>query len=171
MKPTTGCQSLVKQLHYSSFYCEVMANGRHHEGLARLQVGREVGLSIELCGLPINKEKYFLGGTSDGLVASDGLIEIKCPSSAKYMSPDEAILARKVTSWTKKRLWDWQLQQKSRLLFLILAEQHDRKTQKVLFQLSLARHYRPSPWPIYAHQKSAIWRLEKVWRKTELVTS
>lgn len=102
MKLTTGCQSLVKQLRYSSFDCEVIAYGRHHEGYARLQVGSAVGLSIELCGLLIDKEKYFLGGTSYALVASTGLIE--CPSSAKYMSPDEAILARKVTSWTKKKM-------------------------------------------------------------------
>lgn len=63
MKPTTGCQSLVKQLRYSSFDCEVMADGRHHEGLARLQVGSEVGLSIELCGILIRQRKVLpMGG-------------------------------------------------------------------------------------------------------------
>ncbi|XP_054285453.1 uncharacterized protein LOC129001999 [Macrosteles quadrilineatus] len=99
MKPTTGCGPFVKQLLYSTFDCEAMAYGRSHEDTARQHLERELETTIQPCGLFIHPQKMFLGATPDGLLGADGLVEIKCPSSAKNMTPDEAIISRKVTFW------------------------------------------------------------------------
>uniref|UniRef100_A0A1B6E7F7 YqaJ viral recombinase domain-containing protein n=1 Tax=Clastoptera arizonana TaxID=38151 RepID=A0A1B6E7F7_9HEMI len=58
-----------------------------------------LGKYISQCGLFIDAELNFLGATSNGLIDDDGIVEIKCPSSAKNMTPEEAILAKKFTFW------------------------------------------------------------------------
>lgn len=41
----------------------------------------------------------FLAATLDELIGENGIIEIKCPASCSDLSPEEAILSRKVTFW------------------------------------------------------------------------
>lgn len=107
MKQCTSCESLVKQLLYSSFNCEAMAYGRNHEAIARNQMETLLGKPIETCGLFIDEERVFLGAILDGLIGNDGLIEIKCPSSSKNLTSNEAVLAQKVTFWTYKNGEIW----------------------------------------------------------------
>lgn len=100
MRPSTGCESLVKQMLYSTFDCEAMEWGRRNEETARAELEAEVGKTISKCGLFIDHEVPFLGASPDGLINDDTVVEIKCPSSAKELTPDEAIIKRKFTFWT-----------------------------------------------------------------------
>lgn len=98
MRATTGCESLVKQLLYSTFDCAAMEYGRRHEETARRELQNEIGEDILRCGLFIDRDHPYLGASPDGLVEG-GIVEIKCPASAKDMTPDEAIKKRKCTLW------------------------------------------------------------------------
>lgn len=100
MRESTGCESLVKQILYTVFDCEAMEYGRAHEETARKDLEKAIGKNIEKCGLFIDREHPFLGGSPDGLVDDDATVEIKCPSSAKTLTPDDAILKRKCTFWS-----------------------------------------------------------------------
>ena len=51
----------------------------------------KLGGKILLCGLFIDKEKPYLCTTPDGLIDDDGIVEVKCPYSAREMSPEEGI--------------------------------------------------------------------------------
>lgn len=44
---------------------------------------RERNVKVEKSGLIVHKKYTFLGGSPDGLVGKDGLIEIKCPSKIR----------------------------------------------------------------------------------------
>lgn len=100
MRPTTGCESLVKQILYTAFDCEAMEYGRNNEELAREDLASRIGEKITKCGLFIDRNNPFLGASPDGLVKDDSIVEIKCPSSARELSPDDAVKKRKCTFWT-----------------------------------------------------------------------
>lgn len=99
MRPTTGCESLVKQILYTVFDCEAMMYGRKYEATARQDLEHEIGENIQKCGIFIDKEHCFLGGSPDGLVNDNATVEIKCPSSAQDLTPEDAIKKRKCTFW------------------------------------------------------------------------
>ncbi|KAF0701150.1 Exonuclease, partial [Aphis craccivora] len=41
------------------------------------------------CGIFVDSENPYLGATPDGLIGSDGIVEVKCPSSAEHLTPEE----------------------------------------------------------------------------------
>lgn len=53
-------------------------------------------MSVTPCGLFIDTEKPFLGASPDGLLGTDGIIEVKCPASASTLTPIDAIRNKKV---------------------------------------------------------------------------
>ena len=55
--------------------------GQQYEDEARMQYEARTGNKVDLCGF-IRYNEYF-GGSPDGLVGEDGIIEIKCPYSGK----------------------------------------------------------------------------------------
>lgn len=42
------------------------------------------------CGLFVDQNLNFLAASPDGLINNDGIVEIKCPSSIKHTTPQEA---------------------------------------------------------------------------------
>lgn len=78
MRATTGCETIVKQLLYTVFGCEAMAYGSKNEEVAWYDLENVLGQKIR----PFHRP--------DGLLNEDGTVEIKSPSSAKDMAPDEA---------------------------------------------------------------------------------
>lgn len=103
MRPTTGCESLVKQILYTVVDCEAMQYGRTNEETARVVLEKEIGENVQKCGIFIDSEYPFLGGSPDGLVSEIATVEIKCPSSAKDLTPEDAIKTRKCTFWTVEK--------------------------------------------------------------------
>ncbi|GFU39859.1 yqaJ domain-containing protein [Trichonephila clavipes] len=63
-----------------------MKYGLANEEIARKQYEREYSTEVKICGLFVDKDKPFLCASPDGLVGDDGLIEIKCPYSARFES-------------------------------------------------------------------------------------
>lgn len=59
------------------------------------QLSQQENITIEKCGLFIDKDHCYLGASPDGLY-SDGLIEIKCPISAFGIDFDTAVRTKKV---------------------------------------------------------------------------
>nr|XP_034194691.1 uncharacterized protein LOC117610945 [Osmia lignaria] len=65
--------------------------GREKEANALRQVEDELGIHILPCGLFIDAVVPYLGATPDGIVDDDTIVEVKCPKSAKDLSPAETI--------------------------------------------------------------------------------
>lgn len=61
------------------------------------EVANYLGVPIEKCGLFIDTDHPYLGASPDGLIGDKRVVKIKCPSSTKDMTPEDAIKKRKVT--------------------------------------------------------------------------
>ena len=92
MRKTTSCVNTVTSICYP----KVLETAAVQFGLANEQVAKEalelkLGKKITPCGLFIHSEIPYLGASPDGLIDNDGIVEIKCPFSAKDVSVDYAI--------------------------------------------------------------------------------
>lgn len=68
--------------------------GISNEKKARQLFIKKKGLHVHDCGLCVNPEYPYLGATPDGIVCDDGkcgIIEIKCPYSARDMNIEESL--------------------------------------------------------------------------------
>lgn len=63
------------------------AHGEHSEPLAALDYMSETNQDIVECGFFVHPEHNWLGASPDGLVATRGLVEIKCPFSLRKDKP------------------------------------------------------------------------------------
>nr|CAI5863127.1 unnamed protein product [Callosobruchus analis] len=79
-RTATPCHNLVKQLLYrtNDLQTPAIIYGRIHEKTASEMYEKEMGVSVEECGLFIPAEHPYLAASPDGLVGSEGLLEIKC---------------------------------------------------------------------------------------------
>ncbi|GFQ67041.1 yqaJ domain-containing protein [Trichonephila clavata] len=74
-----------------------MKYGLANEEIARKQYEKEYATEVKICGLFVDKHKPFLCASPDGLVGDDGLIEIKCPYSARFeLNLLEFLIAKKI---------------------------------------------------------------------------
>lgn len=72
--------------------------GKENEKAAIEQLQDQEGIIIKKCSLFIDNDYVFLGASPDGIF-DEGIIEIKCPYSARNLDPDQAILEKKITFW------------------------------------------------------------------------
>lgn len=68
------------------FVNEAMRWGTETEPSARFQYEQEKGLLVDQVGMVMHPTITRGAASPDGLVGSDGLLEIKCPTSAKHLS-------------------------------------------------------------------------------------
>lgn len=68
-----------------SYTNAAMQWGTEHEGEARAAYGEAHGAFVELCGFVPHPTIAMSGASPDGLVDDDGLVEIKCPSTATHI--------------------------------------------------------------------------------------
>ncbi|CAK1578234.1 unnamed protein product [Parnassius mnemosyne] len=102
MKPTTPCTSIIKIMLYSTFTGNDSTRyGKSNEITALKEFANELNISITPCGLFVDDDYCFLGASPDGLIGDDGIVEIKCPSSASALTPLEAIKSKKVVFCTE----------------------------------------------------------------------
>jgi len=59
------------------------------------QLERILNIKIIKCGIFVDSENPYLGATPDGLIGNDGIVEVKCPSSAEQLTPEEGIIQKK----------------------------------------------------------------------------
>lgn len=62
-----------------------MQHGIDTEPLARMAYESQTGRMVTETGFVHHKTILFVGGSVDGLIDADGLIEIKCPTSATHL--------------------------------------------------------------------------------------
>lgn len=62
---------------------EPIKHGRKFEATARDAYANKNMVSVSSCGIFVSMDKPFLGCSPDGLVGESGLLEIKCPFTAK----------------------------------------------------------------------------------------
>jgi hypothetical protein len=84
---------------YGEVSSKAIRHGQDCEDVARdqyveYQANKHTSLSVEECGLFVDKHHPYLGASPDGLVTckccTEGLLEIKCPESLKNLNPIEA---------------------------------------------------------------------------------
>lgn len=90
-RPDSNCAPVVKQLLYKNINTASVNYGKAHEGHAVQQLQETLGITVEPCGFFIDDSMPFLGASPDGLVGDDGIVEVKCPSSADDLTPEQVI--------------------------------------------------------------------------------
>lgn len=82
-----------------SYTNAAMQWGTDQEPFARAAYENATGVLVEECGLVLHPEISDSGASPDGLVGDDGLIEIKCPSTATMIETllDDKIPGKYVT--------------------------------------------------------------------------
>ncbi|XP_042912555.1 uncharacterized protein [Parasteatoda tepidariorum] len=91
-KNSTLCGKLVKRIVYpESIVTKALEYGKVKEKEALLDYCKQTGYKVDSCGLFVCAEKPFLCASPDGLIGKEGLVEIKCPYSARlYRNLSEA---------------------------------------------------------------------------------
>ena len=69
----------------SSYRSADMEWGIEHEADARAEYEARTGEFVDLCGFIPHPEVAYFGASPDGLVGTDGLIEIKCPTTVTHL--------------------------------------------------------------------------------------
>jgi putative phage-type endonuclease len=78
------CERLTGQ-PTETFKSAAMEHGNETEPQARAFYELETGLTVAECGFVAHPSINWTGASPDGLVGSDGLVEIKCPQPAKHI--------------------------------------------------------------------------------------
>lgn len=82
-------------------YKNLMEYGSMNEKVAIVQLEQQISIKVLPCGIFTDKDDAGLAASPDGLILDqNGIIEIKCPFSAKGMSPDYVIRERKIRFWS-----------------------------------------------------------------------
>lgn len=68
--------------------------------IARNAFQETLGITIQLAGLFIHKSLHYLAASPDGLIHEESILEIKCPSSIKEYTPQEAVTLEKLKYMT-----------------------------------------------------------------------
>lgn len=83
-RPTTLCANLVKRILYrDNVSTKAMEYGKANESAVVKIYEREKSVQVKRCGLFVDTQHPFLCTSPDGLIGEEGLLEIKCPFSAK----------------------------------------------------------------------------------------
>lgn len=93
---------LKNTLNRRPFTSEATAYGTKHEKVARLMYAKKQSVHVHGCGLVISIDYPFLAGSPDGKVCDNGvtgIIEIKCPSSVKDLTIEQAVSSEKAQSF------------------------------------------------------------------------
>lgn len=93
-RDSTPCDALVKTLLYSKvFSTAAMDYGITNEPVAIQLYEAQEKRVVQPCGLFIDLEYGFLAASPDGLVGTDGILEVKCPQTKRHLKASEAAAA------------------------------------------------------------------------------
>lgn len=104
-RSTTKNANILKRIMYNSHTLFTAATnyGKINEHKAKEKIEEKCNLKIAECGIFIDHEHQYLGATPDGLVGDRGILEIKCPYSARDLTPEEGINTKKISIWKKNK--------------------------------------------------------------------
>lgn len=92
MLESTSSLKMVTNIRYPKILDTAAIHfGLDSEQLAIKALEAKLDKRITMCGLFIDVEIPYLGESPDGLIDDDGIVEIKCPLSAKDVAPQVAI--------------------------------------------------------------------------------
>lgn len=95
MRKTTSCAGIVKSILYQTFYGTFATKwGKEHEDVAIYQFSEQQNVVVKCCDLFIDKKYPYLAASPDGLIGTDGIVEVKCPSSASQFTPFDTKVSR-----------------------------------------------------------------------------
>lgn len=109
---------------------KAIEHGRMFENKAIACLEEQIGRNVAKCGMFVDPIDQYMAASPDGIIDEKTIIEIKCPYSAKAMTPDEGTEKRKVTFWNrdgtinKSHKWYYQIQGQLKItgrMFCILA--------------------------------------------------
>lgn len=79
-KKETPPENFVKSCLFSEFRGNnATSHGQRFEPVARQMFERHTGIHVERCGTVVSATHPFLSASPDGLIGTDGILEIKCP--------------------------------------------------------------------------------------------
>lgn len=121
LKPYTSCISTVENILYSKeIISKATQYGILNEATAINAIAKFLQTPIQKSGIYIDAEIPYLGATPDGVILNNGkviaVVEVKCPYSAKDMTPEDGINKRLITFWrqngtiNKQHNWFYQIQ-------------------------------------------------------------
>jgi len=102
MQLKTSCVNKVKDLLYGGFdgnYKQSCQWGIMNEENAIKAMENEIEQKIDRCGLFIDSDRPYLGASPDGLIGDDGLVEVKCPWTAREMTISQGIEKKEISFW------------------------------------------------------------------------
>jgi hypothetical protein len=151
-KPTADRTNLIKDLlaerltegSVRHFVTDAMKWGLEQEAEAKAAYEAETGTFVMPCGFVDHPRIDMLGATPDGLLPGGGLIETKCPTTAKFVEwcvagvvPDEhkpqmiVQLACTGRAWCEFVAYDSRIKNPARRLFIRRYEPTAEETAKV----------------------------------------
>jgi hypothetical protein len=92
------------------------------EPFAKAKFEQSTGFKIQESGLFICEHLPFLAASPDELIDNNGIIEIKCPSTIKELTPKEAIESRKLKFATLDSQGNLQLKQSHNYYFQVMGQ-------------------------------------------------
>ncbi|CAN7978517.1 unnamed protein product [Ixodes persulcatus] len=101
MKPTTSCTKTVVGLLYKEFSSPATQYGNDQEPLALRRLEADMGVSVETCGLFVDREHLYLGASPDGLVNDDSLVEVKSSYTARGLTVLEGVKQKNIKCVTE----------------------------------------------------------------------
>lgn len=109
-------------------------HGNLNEKTAISQLEIQMGIKINQCGIFIDSEYPYLAASPDGVYDTNGLVEIKCPYSAKGLCVDAAIYEGKLKYFkVDKKTKAITLNQKHKYYFQIQGQLHIADKENCLF--------------------------------------
>jgi len=86
--------------YFLSHNYNVFRYGIQNEPLAKKNSESKFGSAILPCGLFVDNDLLFLAVSPGSLIIYDSIVEIKCPSSIKVYTPEEAFHEKKLKCMT-----------------------------------------------------------------------
>jgi hypothetical protein len=98
MRKSTSTKKIVENLLYGTFVGnESTKYGQNNELKAIRSFELQTSLKTKPSGLIIDKDRPFLAGSPDAILEDNSaLVEIKCPATAKNLTPEEAVKQKKI---------------------------------------------------------------------------
>ncbi|XP_064465681.1 uncharacterized protein LOC135377293 [Ornithodoros turicata] len=133
MRDATSSASTVRSLLYGHFDTEALRYGRDTEPIAIAKLQDELGVTVSPCGLVVDQEFAYLAATPDGLVGDDTVVEVKCPYSARPLTPVEGVRAKKITFCTIDNSGNISLKENHDYHYQVQGQLHITRRQFCLF--------------------------------------
>jgi hypothetical protein len=126
-KSSTSASAIVKDILFpqcdtkrKNYLNDPRAYGLHYENEARKCYEKITNTAVLDCGIFLDVPTGLLGASPDGLIGSDGLLELKCPFSARYHTNIADAISNDCIPYLKQSVDKLQLVRNSNYYFQII---------------------------------------------------